>query len=146
MYLKVIVKFTLSLHVAQFKRLTWPAQKSHAGPRRRLCGKQWHFSSYSSVWHRWPGKKGWVYARRQLSEETEHIEISTSLQIMLLKTTPQWGQYYINTKHFQKAKLPEVTWFKNVFPALKSFRWCLHLPWINGERFRLKVNCKKESH
>lgn len=51
--------------------LTWPARRRHEARQQMPCGKRWHFSSYSSVWHHWPGKKGWACARRRLREETE---------------------------------------------------------------------------
>lgn len=115
MYLKAIAKFKtsskLSLHVIQFQRLTWPVRKCHAGLRRRLCGKQWHFSSCSSVWHRWPGRKGWVYARRRLAEETKHMEISTSLQKRLHSGDNITPTFKASTKRLWKITYPEVTQF-----------------------------------
>lgn len=78
LHVKTIVRHTewptLWLHVAQLQQLlTWPAWKYHAGLRRRLCGRQWHFSFYSSGWHHWPGRKGWVCEETQLLAETKHM-------------------------------------------------------------------------
>lgn len=57
--------------------LTWPACRHQAEPRRRLCGKRWRFSSYSSGWHHWPRKKGWAGGPNWLQKKRDGVSLAS---------------------------------------------------------------------
>lgn len=67
------------------RELTWPAQTRLEALQRMPYDRRWHFSSYSSEWHRWRGKTDWVCVTHQLLEDKETLMLVAGQADALLR-------------------------------------------------------------